>query len=502
MSILGLDIGSTNTKGIVFREDGSVLSQASKEYPMIFPRPGWVEINALGMWNKIIDLIKELNSNSSHDPIKALSVSTFGEAFTPIGKDGRILSNMIYPMDSRCIEELNQVVNDFGAGFIYHTTSLNPSYLYSLPKILWIKRNDPDLFRNIDKFLFNEDMLFHVLGLTETRVSYSLAARTMFFDVLKKEWSQEMLSKYDMEEGKFSKPAPSGTVVGEIPYKVAEKLGFEKGVLVVTGGHDQVCAALGAGAIENGSAANGMGTVECIIPVFSDLLINEKMKQYQFCCEPSAIAGLYVTLAYNMTAGSILNWYRSTIGYADEQTSKNEQLDFYTYIFDQLDFNPSPIHAFPYFGASGTPHFCSSSLGSLLGLSIETTNHDIFKALIESLVYEMKYNQELLEETGIKIDNYRAIGKGAKSSYWLQLKANLLGKPIYRMEVEEAGCLATMILAGVAASIYPNYRDAVRQLVKIKEEFYPEGKNINLYMLKYEKYKELYGVLKSILSPK
>jgi xylulokinase len=501
MSLLGLDIGSTGTKGLVFREDGRVIAQAHREYPMHFPRAGWVEIHANEMWGRILDLLRELNAelNSKRDPITALSVSTFGEAFTPVDRDGRILCDTIYPLDSRGTDELARVVEDFGEDFLYETTGVIPSYLYSLSKLLWIKNHAPGVYEETDKFLFNEDMLFRRLGLADTKVSYSLSSRTMFFDLRAKTWSSKILDKYGIAPDRFSTPAPSGEIVGEIPRKAGTELGFVKPVVLVTGGHDQPCAALGAGSMREGTAADGVGTVECLIPVFDRIRVNDRMKKNGFCCEPSALSGLYVTLAYNMTAGSLLGWYRNTMGFLDEHGSKQEGVDFYDYVFRRLEYKPAKVHTFPYFGASGTPHFHPRSLGAFIGLSLDTDNGEILQSMIEGLTFEMKYNLDLLEESGIRTSELRAIGGGAKSDYWLQLKANLLGMPVYRMEVEEAGCLATMILAGVATSVFPSCEEAVSRFVRVKNEFHPKGDNLDLYLVKYEKYKKMFAVMKDFL---
>jgi xylulokinase len=511
MSLLGLDIGSTGTKGIVFREDGKVIAEAHREYPMRFPKPGWVEIDANSMWDKVLDLIMELNAKlaskspaglakgSVHDPVTALSVSTFGEAFTPVDKTGRILSDTIYPLDSRGTDELARVMEDFGEDYLYETTGVVPSYLYSLSKLIWVKDHAPDVYGKADKFLFNEDMLFRRLGLADTKVSYSLSSRTMFFDLKEKSWSSKILDRYGIAPDRFSPPAPSGEIVGEIPKKKGAELGFVKPVILVSGGHDQPCAALGAGSVREGTAADGVGTVECIIPAFEGIRMNDRMKKNGFCCEPGALSGWYVTLAYNMTAGSVLGWFRNTIGFQVERRSKQEGADFYDYAFSRMVYKPSKVHAFPYFGASGTPHFHPRALGAFVGLSLGTEGRELLQSMIEGLTFEMKYNLELLGESGIRTSELRAIGGGAKSDFWLQLKANLLGIPIYRMEVEEAGCLAAIMLAGVATSVFPSCAEAADRFAKIKREFHPKRDNLDLYLAKYEKYKKMYALIKDFL---
>ena len=500
MSLLGLDIGSTGAKGIVFNENGKRIASSYIEYNMIFPKPGWVELNAKEMWDMILDLIRELNTKVARDPITALSVSSFGEGFTPIDINGNILYNIIYPSDSRSIGELNKVVSKLGEDFIYQATGLTPSCLYSLSKILWIKENLREIYNKTHKFLFGEDMIYYTLGVKDTKISYSLSSRTMFFDLKKKSWSEKILDGLEIDISKFSTPVKSGTVVGVVSNKVRNKTRLPKGVKIITGGHDQPCAALGSGAIKKGIAANGIGTVESITPVFDKIVINNLMRKYGFCCEPHTINNIYVTIAYNLSAGSLLKWYKNSIGFIDFYNSKKENKDFYDYIFGKLNFTPTDLYVLPYFGSTGTPYFYPKSLGTIIGLSLSSSTANIFKSIIEGLVFEMKFNLDLLKECGIEINELRAIGGGSRSDYWLQLKSNILNIPVFKMEIDEAGCLATAIIAGLASSVYKNYDEAVKKLVKVEKEFYPKKENLDLYLNKYENYKRLFGSLRSFLN--
>jgi len=242
-----------------------------------------------------------------------------------------------------------------------------------------------------------------------------------------------------------------------------------------------------------------MGTVECITPVFDKIKLNNCMYKNSFCCESHVLKDLYVTVAYNMTAGSIINWYKNSIGFKDYYNSQKTNKDFYDYIYEGIDFEPSDILVLPYFGPSATPYFYKKPLGSIIGMAANTTIKDIFKAIIEGLVFEIKFNIELLKDCGIEIDQLRAIGKGSKSDYWLQLKANILNKKVLRMKVDEAGCVGTAILAALAKFIFKDYQEAVDNFVKVDKEFYPGEQNLELYLKKYQKYKKLFNLVRSII---
>ena len=200
MSILGLDIGTTGTKGIVFNEDGKQLATSYEEYSNIFPRPGWVEFDVSMMWDKIFSVIKDINSNPGvvKDPVTALSVSTMGESFTPVDKKGNTLYNTIYSSDVRSVNELELVYEKYTPRELFEITGYPSGYICPLNKIIWMKNNRPDIYKKTKKFLFTQDLLYHKLGIRDTRIDYSLSSRTLFFDIKKKCWSEKILESFDI----------------------------------------------------------------------------------------------------------------------------------------------------------------------------------------------------------------------------------------------------------------------------------------------------------------
>jgi xylulokinase len=453
------------------------------------------------MWLTVKDLIKQLNAKITNDPVSAVSVSTFGESFVPIDKKDNILSNIILPGDARSKELLEHIIENLGLDVIYDITGLTPSYLYSLSKIIWIKKYNESVYSKTAKFLLMEDMFYKLLGMRDTKISYSLSSRTMFFDITQKQWSKSILDKLNVDIDLFSEPKPSGTVIGVIPRKEREELGFIKGkVYLIIGGHDQPCVALGSGVIKNGMCTDGVGTVECLAAAFDRLIINDKMKKNYFCCEPHALSGLYLTTAFNMTAGSLIKWYKNTIGRMEFIESVKLKKDFYNYIYSKLDDKPSDLLVFPYFGPSATPYFYNKPLGTIMGLSLETRPDDILKAILEGLVYEIKYNLQLLNKCGIEVGELRSTGGGSRSDYWMQIKSNILGIPVYRMKIDEAGCLGAFLLCSVATGIFKDYVEAIGNTIKIDRVFEPKLENIEKYSSKYEKYTRLFDIIKDILS--
>ena len=496
MSLMGIDIGTTGTKAIAFSEDGKILASSYLEYNLLFPKKGWVEFDVTSMWEKIFNVIQKINSSEKvkKDPVTALSVSTIGESFTPIDKKGNTLYNTIYSTDTRSVKELEYIFTKISAKDLYNITGLTPSFITALNKILWIKNNLPSIYLKTKKILFTEDLLFHKLGIIDTKIDYSLCSRTLFFDIRTKKWSSKILDECDLDINLFSEPYPSGYEIGYVNNETAKLLGFKKKVSVVTGGHDQPCAALGVGAIESGIASDGMGTVECIATATDKLIINNKLLRNGFPIQIHVVNNMYTILAGILSVGSVVKWYRDVLAHEEMQEAKEKSSNVYDIIFSKLNFKPSGLYLLPYFSASGSPYWDPVPRGTICGLSLTTKKEDIFQAIIEGLVFEVALNIELLEKAGVNIKELRAVGGSAKRDYWLKLKSSILNKPIKQMDITEAGCLATMMLAGSATGKF-SIAEAQKNFVKVGKEFHPDPKITELYNKHYERYKKIYSLV-------
>jgi len=493
MSLMGIDIGTTGVKAIAFSEDGKILASDYKEYSLLYPNPGWVEFDTEDQWKKIFEVIKNVNCSPEvkKDPVRALAASTFGEGFTCVDGEGKVLANTIYSTDARSTKESDFILSKYDSYSLFDITGYPPGYICPLNKIIWIKNNQPDVYSKTKKILGTEDLLQQKLGIgmENTRINHAVASRTLFFDLRNKKWTEDILADFGIDVNLFSRPCPSAVEVGFVSKKIAEELCFQGEVTVVTGVHDQPGAALGVGAVKGGIAADGMGTVECISICMEDAITNERMFKYNFPSQAHAVEGKYLTLAYNMSGGSVVQWFRDNFANGDSKVIRE--------ISAKLDYEPSSLYTLPYFSASGTPYLDPVPKGSIIGLDLDSDREQIFKGLIEGLVFEICYNIELAESCGVQIVELRAVGGGSKSDYELLLKASVAGRPILRMDITEAGCLATMMLAGLGTGRF-TLSEAVSQFVKVKNEFLPDEKIREKYLDKFSKYKEIYGLVSKL----
>jgi xylulokinase len=365
--------------------------------------------------------------------------------------------------------------------------------MFSLFKLLWIKENWPDIWKNTHRVLCFEDLLQYRLGIKNPSMGWPLAGRTMLFDVVRHSWNAEILESLGLRESLLSTPLQSGSFAGQVNKKLCKELNLSENVFIVTGGHDQPCSALGAGAIEPGIAVYASGTVECITPAFNKPIFTEELRKSNLCTYDHTAPGIYASVAFSLTGGNILKWFRDEFGVLEVEQAKITSCNPYELLLKQMPEEPSRLLVLPYFTPSGTPYFDVSVKGAILGLDLSTTRGEIMKALMESVAFEMKLNLDILEKSGYEVNELRVIGGGARSQKLIQLKADIIGKPITILDVTEAGCLGVAMLSRSFHSSQ-NVGDIAKRWVKPIAKVEPKLQNF--YNEKFIQYKKLYPALK------
>jgi len=499
VSILGLDIGTTNCKGTVFSFDrdpggGAIIARAEREYPLIHPHPDWAELDSRVVIAAAREVMRELAGKARADPVAAISVCSMGEAMTPVSRDGRILGNAIIHLDSRGREQIEAFYARIDKEDLF---DINPNIHgtnYSLPKLLWRKDNEPELFASVWKFLLFDELLLFMMGL-EPLTSYSLANRTMLFDIREEGWSDRLLALAGMEAGILGTPVASGTIAGELGARAAEEFGLERGVICVVGAHDQCCNALGAGVISAGKAVCGIGTVECITPVYDRIPNSSFMLANGLNVEHHALSGLYVSFIYNQ-AGSLVRWFRDTFA-RGESVGVGE--DLYDRLAAEMPEEPTRLLLLPHFDPVGTPHFIDDSSGLILGLKTSTTRGEILKAIMECETLYFVESLRAIASLGIDTSRFVATGGGARSSAWLQIKADIIGVPFERSPIGESGTLGAAMIGAVAIGAIPSYEEAVSRFVRHGELFEPNPRRHEAYREKYELFAQLQPKFQDLL---
>lgn len=498
MSYIGIDVGTTGCKALAFDENANILASAYREYSLISPKNGWYALNPDLVVNECKKVIREISNKVKKDnPVKSIGISSQGEAFTLLDRAGGCLCDAMVSSDIRSQKQVEEFTQSFSLEKLYKITGHSPHTLFSVFKLIWMIENHPDIVSKASNFLCLGDLLcYRLTGHSAT--SHNLAARTMLFDVKKLCWSDEILKAINIDKSILPKSMPSGQSAGQLLTELAAELGLSKDVVVTVGGHDQSCGALGVGITGAGKAAYSIGTVECITPAFRDCVLNDTMQQSNLATYPFTIDGLYTTVAFNITGGNLLRWYRDNFAELELQQAAKTGKDVYDIILSDIPDEPTNIFVQPHFVATGTPYFDSNPTGAIIGLSLNNSKGDVVKAMLEGVTYEMKLNLRLLKASGIQVNELFAFGGGAKSNDWLQIKADILGVPIHSIATSEAGCLGAALLAAQAIGDIKSIEEAATKCSKPLKTFEPDKENMKKYDERYEIYSSIYKILKPL----
>lgn len=491
MSWLGLDIGTSGCKAAAFDATGRRIGYAYRGYAVSQPQPGLAELDSRAVIAHCQAVMGEVATAAQRagSPVAALAISSQGEAVTPVDADGQPIANAQVSSDARAAS----IIADWATrrDDLYRVAGHTAHPLFTLFKLIWLRRHARDLHDRAAAFFCFEDLVHRQLGIPPA-LGWSLAGRTMLFDVHRQAWDQALCSEAGIDPTRLATPLPSGTLVGVIPTAIAGAWGLPAGVRVYTGGHDQTVAALGAGVVRPGMAMYATGTVECIAPVFATAVSSPTLRDANLCTYAAALPGAWATVAFSLTGGNLLAWFRDELGGADAHHA-----DAYERLLLLADRPPSDLLVLPYFTPSGTPYFDAVTAGAILGLRLTTTRAELLRGLLEGVALEMRLNLDLLAGAGIDIDTLRVTGGGARSATWNQLKADVLGRPLAAVAESEAGCLGAAALAA-ATDLGAGPGEVAAAWVRPGRTFEPDARRAALYDQRFARYRDLYPILRDL----
>ncbi|NBK93553.1 carbohydrate kinase [bacterium 1XD21-13] len=495
MALGGIDIGTTGCKMTVYEEDGTYLSTFSSAYP--FSRSAGIHFFDAGI---IIEAVVDVLQKAILEipTLHAIGISSFGEAFVLLDQEDQILYPTLLNTDPRGIGEVEDFVRSCKKERICAITGASPHSMFSVAKILWVKKHEPQIWARVRKLLLIED--FVVYKLTGVRqVDYALASRTQLFDINQLDWSSELLEILGIPKEIFSKPVAPGTCAGILYPKIAKRIGCEGTIKVVTCCHDQIAAAIGAGVLHPGCAVDGAGTHECITPVFTQLKCKEIMYQCNLAFVPF-VGRQYVTYGFLFTGCALTKWFIDTLGGHAAKRALEQGKSVFQVLEEEAGEEPSGLLVLPHFDGAATPYMDENSRGAFVGMSVGTREADLYQAVMEGIVYEMRLNMEKMREAGIEIQELHATGGGANSKKWLQMKADILNVPVKTFENHEAGAIGCIILIGKALGVYDTLEQGIERLVIPKQTFVPNKEKHEAYQTYYERYKRLYKAVRPLSS--
>ncbi len=488
---VGLDIGTSGTKAALIKENGMVLKEHQINYKFSNIRKGYRELDAQEVWMAVKECLHKVGHNQT---VRTITVSALGEAIILLDRDGRILSPSITGTDQRGTEEMDEICSRFQKDYLTNITGLNMSAIYSANKIAWLKKHNKLLYEETWKIVTFQDFIIYKLT-RETFIDYSMASRTLLFDIQKNDWCEELLNSLGIQREKLSTPVRGGSMVGKINRNAADELGISSTIQIVAGTHDHICNAIGSGTIHYGECTNTVGTTEGLTALVNREQLNTKnIGTYQISCEPFVLPGMFNTVAWNNTSGVLLRWF------SEEFIKKNKYKDLnkiYKELNARMCNEPTKLLVLPHFSGAATPYMDSRSKGAIVGLTLGTSSSEIYKALMEGANYELALILDCLKKTGFRLSKMTATG-GALSSQLLQIKADILGVKIHTVKNKQTGTLGGAILGAVAVGDFDDLSDAVRHMVKMTDMYEPHEYRRKIYQERMLMYQKLYPMLADI----
>ena len=495
MSLIGLDIGTTGCKAIVFGPDWEILGRAAREYPVLTPHVDWAEQDAERVWQLALETLTQAVDQARADPPRAMALSVQGEAVIPVDGTGRPIRHAILGMDTRSTAENDWLAETFDPQVLFRRTGMPMHTINTITKLLWLRRNEPAVWASAAQFLLYEDYFLRRLT-GRAIISHCLASRTQMCDLQTSNWATDILDRCEIDPARLAQvQSDQESAVGMLDRAIARQIGISGDLLLISGGHDQACAALGSGVMEPGTAMVSTGTAEVVEVAMASPVLAESLRQGGISIYRHVVPGLYVAMTLNHSGGMALRWFRDTLCRDKCLHAAGTGGDTYDLILAEAPVGPTSLMVLPHFSGAGTPVVDVCSRAAILGLTFATTQGEIAKAILEGLTYELRMNLELLRDAGIRPDKLHAVGGGARSKMWLQMKADICQIQLRLPQITEAACLGAAILAAVGARLHTDIASCVGHAVRFDETILPEQECARRYDCRYRLYKKLYPAL-------
>lgn len=482
MNVAGIDVGTSSVKCAVYNENGRIISYAVKNYSYAENIDGYC-LDAETVWTGTREVLSKAARQCGGE-IEGLAVSSIGEGCILLDSNNSPIAPSILYNDKRGQKEGIDFNRYFNAAAVFDRTGVYANGTYSLSKLKWIADN-AEYFHKAKKILLFEDLITYYLT-GERVISYSLAARTMGFDIRKKTWIKEFFDYSGIDCAMMSAPAISGTYVGKIRRHLAEELQLNPELKVYTGGHDQLCCVLGGGLVHKDIAVNVSGSGDTISFLLDSPLVDLELGEKGYCNCPTESKNRYLTYGLCAMSGTMLTWFRNKIW-------KEDVSHFYADMEHLLKDVKTEVQVFPGFSALGTPHFSLNTTGMINGITLSTEPEEIYLAMLLSIAYSLKKDMQELQDLTHPCKLIRVAGGGGLSCLWNQLKADVWGKTIEVVENRQAGTAGCGMLAAKGLGLYSSMDEAAKCFVHIQDRFRPDPEKRCYYDEQFEKYNELYS---------
>ena len=496
--LCGIDIGTTGVKVILFDMNGSEKGSAYREYGCEYPRSGWVQQDGELLWQETCTAIQAAIEAARANPkeIASVGLSTQRCTLAPVDKDGKSIFTSISWQDRRSTKQCDDIRNLIGDERYYQITGLPIDTTWSVSKIMWLRDNEPEVFKKAHKFVMDQERILFRLGADDFYEDISNGSLQGLMDIETFKWDDELIEKLGIPKEKLPKLVESAQQVGTVSAEAAALSGLAEGTPIVTGGGDQQCAGVGSGVTRPNLVEVTLGTAGVTLAYLDKPQRDSKRR---LPCSAHAVPGKWETEGLQMTAGSAYKWYRDNIADMERDAAQSLGIDPYDIINMQIENIPpgsNGVLFLPFFSGAGAPHWDPHARGTFLGLSLSHGKHEMARSILEGVTFETKEILDAMEGLGIQIEEVIITGGATKSDLWNQIQADIYGKPCKKLLNEQATCLGAAILGAVGAKVIGSLDEAVAKMVHFSKVYEPVPKNVEVYKGVYQVYKKAYKALK------
>jgi len=496
--LMGIDIGTSGTKTLICNEKGDILATVSEEHPISHPKPAWSEQDPEDWWRATVTTVQGAISKAGVNPSEIKGVGLSGQMHGSVflDKDGQVLRPAILWNDQRTGAECAEMTEAVGgrAALIEHTS--NPALTgFTAPKILWVRKHEPDVYDKVRKILLPKDYIrFRLTGIFATEVSD--ASGTLLLDVKKRRWSDAVLSALSIDKALLPECYESPEVSGKITKQAAKATGLAEGTPVVGGGGDQAAGAVGNGIIKKGVLSATLGTSGVVFAFADTVATDPQGRVHTFC---HAIPGKWHIMGVVLAAGGSFQWLRNNLGEKETELAAARGVDPYEILCDEA-FKAPPgsegLIFLPYLTGERTPHADPDARACWIGITPRHTKPYLVRSVMEGATYAMRDSLEIIRGMGVDVNEIRASGGGARSPVWRQIQADIYGNTVCTINATEGPAFGVALLAGVGTGLFSSVEEACEAAIRTVSTTGIRESNRKVYDAFYSIYRGLYGALK------
>lgn len=498
MYLLGIDVGTSGTKTVLFDPRGQALASHTAEYPLYQPHNGWAEQDPEDWWRATVEGIQAVLASVPAAKNGRIAVGLSGQmhGLVMLDKEGRPLRRSIIWCDQRTGRETGQMNRTVGEKRLIEI-SANPAMTgFTAAKILWVQNNEPDIYSRCARILLPKDYIrYRLTGEFATEVSDASGMQLM--DIKNRCWSSELLTAFNIDQALLGKMYESPELTGTVHYQASRATGLPVGTPVAAGAGDNPAAAIGTGIVRQGRAFNTIGSSAVIYAVTDRLRLDMQGRIHSLC---ASVPGKWTLMSCTQSAGLSLKWLRDTCCSAEIAQAGREKTDPYK-IMDDLAANV-PIGAdrllfLPYLMGERSPHPDPLCRSAFVGLSARHGRAHLIRAVMEGVAYSQRECLDVFREMGLRVDCMTVCGGGGRSRLWRQMLADNYGCLVNTLKVDEGAALGAALLSGVGAGVYADLEQACQAVVRYNPPQEPSS-SAGEYEPYYVLYKKLYPALKPI----